>query len=131
MKVAIFDFFLTSLEILNHDSAGVNKRRVNSKTKRNNFFLRIFRCFSKNFKETKTILYNFTDTSLFGYFYLNLTIFLEKMTGKKDVLVIGAGPAGMVTVAALKEHCNVKVIINQREIIKMNPKFSLKITSSN
>ena len=64
-------------------------------------------------------------------FILTLPFFLEKMTGKKDVLVIGAGPAGMVTVAALKEHCNVKVIINQREIIKMNPKFSLKITSSN
>ena len=37
------------------------------------------------------------------------------MAAKKDVLVIGAGPAGMVTVAALKEHCNVKVYERARE----------------
>lgn len=37
------------------------------------------------------------------------------MAAKKSVLVIGGGPAGMVTVAALKDSCDVKVYERARE----------------
>ena len=60
----------------------------------------------------------FPNPVLFCIFDISIFVNLDSaatMAVKKSVLVIGGGPAGMVTVAALKDSCDVKVYERARE----------------